>query len=219
MTLHPALHARSLVVAITGGSGAGKTALAGALVDHYGESCGLLEMDSYYRHFDGLTAREREALDWDSIETVDVGLLTEHLVALGEGRRVDVPEFDFTVRLRSPRTTTFLPPRILVLEGMFALAIDHVITTADLKVFLDAPEHVRYQRRHDRDVATRGRSSDSIRDQWRTTVLPGHRTIVEPQRRRASLVVDGGQPIDGCLGDIIEHLDALLLQCPVSEAG
>lgn len=199
-----------VVVAITGGSGAGKTTIADAVKNHYGDECGILPVDAYYKHYDFLTAEQRDDLDWETIDTIDIALLTGHLQTLGSGQPVEMPEFDFSVRLRSSSTQVVAAPQVLVLEGLFALAIDQVVKAADIRVFVEASEKLRYQRRYDRDVATRGRSPESVATQWVKSVQPGHLTVVEPQRAHANLVIDGSMDATDAVRLISDRVETLL---------
>ena len=127
-----------------------------------------------------------------------------------------MPDFDFAVRLRSTSTCPIQPRAVLVVEGLFALAIEHVVESAALRVFVVHPDMSGTSEGTQRDVATRGRSPESVHDQWVKTVCPGHRSVVEPQRRHANLIVNEASPASGMLAAIIEEIDAIGLKHPVS---
>ena len=180
-------------VGIGGASGSGKTLLARE-VARYLPGCQLLSLDSYYRDLADVSPDRRAAMNFDAPTALDWDLLAEHLRRLATGSLVQVPRYDFVLHARRGSTGTLRPGRDLVVEGLFALHEPRLRRFLDLAVFLDAPEEVCLARRIARDVTRRGRTEESVREQWRRYVSPMRRQSIEPTRDCADLVLDGTAP-------------------------
>jgi uridine kinase len=179
-----------LVVGIAGGSGAGKTTLAEALVETLGEVV-CVRHDDYYRHRPDLTFEERSRVNYDHPDAFDTELCLAHLDTLRRGRAVERPVYDFARHLRSTRTVYIPAAPIVVVEGILVLADPRLRRSLDLKVYVDAEPDVRLARRIRRDIRERGRSWESVLDQYFRTVRPMHLRFVEPSKRYADLIVPG----------------------------
>ena len=181
---------RPVCVALAGGSGAGKSALAAVLAVALGPERVLrLAQDAYYRDHHGLPFDELAARNFDHPEALETELLVAHLRELRAGRAVEVPVYDFAHHRRSPATWRAEPRALVVVDGILALADPALRACFDLRVFVDAPEPLRLERRLARDVTERGRSADSVRAQFEATVRPMHDAFVEPSRVHADWVV------------------------------
>jgi uridine kinase len=178
------------VVGIAGGSGSGKTALAGALAEAlHPLSVARLAQDAYYRDRSGWPAAARERLNFDAPEAFDLDLLVEHLAALGRGRPVRPPVYCFATHCRQGLGAPVPPGQVVLVEGLLLFAEARVRERLDLRVYLDAPEPLRLARRLARDVRERGRTERSVVLQCRRSALPAHRRWVEPSRAWADLVL------------------------------
>jgi uridine kinase len=200
-----------MLVGIAGGSGSGKSTLARALCQSFGPAeVQLLNQDMYYRDRQGVPLEERQQVNYDHPDAFDEELLLAHLTALKAGRAVEQPLYDFARHERSGRTLRVEAARVVIVEGILVLAIEAVRAPLDLKLFVDTPDDIRFLRRLRRDVADRGRSIDSVIEQYLRTVRPMHHAFVEPSRRHADLIVPEGGENEVALGLIRAWIARLL---------
>ncbi len=189
-------HARPrtpFLIGVAGGSNSGKTTLARRLLEMTGSpELGLVQLDSYYQHWVDTPLDVRAAANYDHPDAFDWPLIIEHLDLLRHGDSVPVPVYDFVDFNRTERTTVLKPGPVIVVEGILVLADPEMRSRLDLKVFVDAPADLRLIRRLARDVAERGRSTESIIDQYLTTVRPSHEFFVEPSKRYADVIIPEG---------------------------
>ena len=183
----------NLIIGIAGGSGSGKTTLALRLKERFGEDeVRLISHDSYYKRHDELPYEERCKLNYDHPDSFDTELLVQHLQALRRGESVKVPVYDYTIHNRSDKTITVHPAPVIIVEGILIFASQELCDMMDMKVFVDTDADVRILRRIVRDVKERGRTLDSVVNQYLTTVKPMHEQFVEPSKRYADLIVPEG---------------------------
>ncbi len=183
----------TIIIGIAGGTGSGKTTLTASLRDHFGAGeVSVINHDSYYKRHDDLTYEERCKLNYDHPNSFDTELLVGHLKALRAGQAVQVPVYDYTVHNRSSETVTVRPAPVIILEGILIFAEPALCDEMDMKVFVDTDADVRILRRILRDVKQRGRTLDSVVEQYLTTVKPMHEQFVEPSKRKADLIVPEG---------------------------
>ena len=186
-------HSSRLVIGIAGGSGSGKTTVTQAIVSAVGaDNVTLLQQDSYYRDFGDLSAEQRLAINWDHPETLENELLVAHVRALRAGAAIAVPRYDFRAYRRLPEAIPLAARPVVVVEGILILAEPELRRLMDIKVFVDADADVRFIRRLVRDVADRGRSVESVIEQYLATVRPMHLEFVEPSKRYADLIIPEG---------------------------
>lgn len=184
------LRIRPFTVAVAGGSGSGKTSLTRALVESLGANrCAVLDHDSYYRDLSHLPLPDRARANFDHPESLENGLLADHLAALRASLAVQRPGYDFTTHTRRPATTKVEPRPIILCEGILLLAVPELRDAFDLRVFVDTPADVRALRRVQRDIVERGRTVESIVAQYLQSVRPMHERFVEPARATADLVL------------------------------
>jgi len=181
------------VIGVAGGTGSGKTTVARRLFDVLGSSrvC-VIQHDRYYRERLDLTFEERCALNFDHPHALDTALLLEQLCALKAGRAIDAPVYDFSRHARCAHTDRIEPRQTIILEGILVLADASLRELLDVKVFVDTDPDVRFIRRMLRDTSERGRSVQSVIDQYISTVRPMHLEFVEPSRRYADVIVPEG---------------------------
>jgi len=185
--------ASSFVIGVGGGSGSGKTTVVRRIVDSLGpEQVTLLQHDRYYRDRNDLLLEERAALNYDHPNSLETDLLVRHVQDLKKGRPVDVPAYDFTRHARLSETETFQPRRALIVEGILVLTDAALRELMDIKVFVDTDSDTRFIRRLQRDVAERGRTMESVIDQYQGTVKPMHLEFVEPSKRYADVIIPLG---------------------------
>ena len=184
---------QSVVIGVAGGSGSGKTTVVRRIVESLGnDQVTLLQHDRYYRPRTDLRLEERAALNYDHPDSLDTELMVHHLTELREGRSVEVPTYDFARYARMSATETTQPCRTIIAEGILIFVDPALRALLDVKVFVDADDDVRFIRRLRRDVAERGRTMDSVIDQYQSTVKPMHLEFVEPSKRYADVIVPQG---------------------------
>ena len=184
---------KPLIIGIAGGTGSGKSTVARKVAEALPESSvAFLEMDAYYRDFRHLTLQQLHHVNWDHPDAFDVELLTTHLEALTRGEAVDMPVYEFATHSRSTRTKRIEPADVVVIDGILLLSDPNVRALCDVKVFVDADPDIRLIRRIRRDTAVRGRTLESVLDQYLTTVQPMHLQFVEPSKRYADVIVTRG---------------------------
>ncbi|MCE2901885.1 MAG: uridine kinase [Gemmatimonas sp.] len=184
---------KPLIIGIAGGTGSGKSTVARKVAEALPDaSVAFLEMDAYYRDFRSLTLEQLHRVNWDHPEALDVELLTGHLTALSRGEAVEMPQYEFATHSRSARTRRIAPADVVVIDGILLLADAGVRALCDVKVFVDADPDIRLIRRIRRDTAIRGRTLESVLEQYLTTVQPMHLQFVEPSKRYADVIVTRG---------------------------
>lgn len=190
MTTHEPGTMSPLLVGLAGGSGSGKSSLARALLTALGPGrAALLQHDAYYRDRSTLPPAHRAAINFDVPDAFDQRLFLEHLSALRAGLPIRPPVYCFRTHRRTGSAAAVVPRPIVVVEGLLLLWEPAVRAALDLRIYLDAPEQVRLERRLARDIAERGRTTDAVLTQFATTVREAHRTYVEPTRAIADLVL------------------------------
>ncbi len=183
----------TVIIGIAGGSGSGKTTLTNRLWKQFGpDEVSVLNHDSYYKRHDELPYEERCKLNYDHPDSFDTPLLVEHLKALRAGQPVKVPIYDYSIHNRTDRTVTVYPAPVIIVEGILIFASPELCEQMDMKVYVDTDADVRILRRIMRDVKQRGRTLDSVVEQYLTTVKPMHEQFVEPSKRKADLIVPEG---------------------------
>ena len=183
---------RPLFIGLAGGSGSGKTTIADEVVDRLDGRVALLHHDAYYRNLVELSFEERTRVNYDHPQSLETELLIEHLGNLRSGLAIEHPVYDFSAHLRSDETVTVVPAPVVVVEGILVLSEAMLRSELDLKIFVDTDPDLRLARRLQRDITERGRSVDSVIDQYFATVRPMHLEFVEPSRRYADLIIPEG---------------------------
>ena len=182
-----------LVIGVAGGSGSGKTTVVRRIVDSLGpDAVTVIEHDRYYRNYPDLRLEERASLNYDHPNSLETGLMVQHLESLRDGRGVQVPVYDFTRHARLERTDAMEPRRAIIVEGILILADAGLRDRMDVKVFVDTDDDTRFIRRLQRDVRERGRTLDSVVEQYLATVKPMHLEFVVPSKRYADIIVPLG---------------------------
>ena len=183
-----------ITIGIAGGTGSGKTTITRRILDEFGGDVSVLYHDNYYKRHDNIPFAERKKLNYDHPNAFDTPLLVQHLDALRAGQPVACPTYDYTVHNRAAETITVVPAKVVVVEGILIFAEPELRERLDIKIFVDTDADVRILRRIVRDVKERGRTLDSVVNQYLTTVKPMHEQFVEPSKRRADVIIpEGGQ--------------------------
>ena len=184
---------QTFVIGVAGGSGSGKTTVVRRIVESIGdEQVTVLEHDRYYRDRNDLRLEERSALNYDHPDSLETDLLVRHVEALRAGETVNVPVYDFARHARQPDTRTVSPRRALIVEGILIYTDAALRRLMDVKVFVDTDDDTRFIRRLQRDISERGRTVQSVIDQYLGTVKPMHLEFVEPSKRYADIIIPQG---------------------------
>jgi len=184
---------KPFVIGVAGGSGSGKTTVVSQIVKSLGDDqVSLIEHDKYYRDRGDLRLEERAALNYDHPDSLETDLLVQHVKALRAGSAVEVPLYDFARHAREEGTTTVLPRRAIIVEGILIFADPDLRKLLDVKAFVDADDDTRFIRRLQRDLSERGRTVSSVIDQYLGTVKPMHLDFVEPSKRYADVIIPLG---------------------------
>jgi uridine kinase len=200
-----------VVVGIAGGTGSGKTTVARAIYDRVGKDrIEWVSHDSYYRNFEGLNPEERHHINFDHPDSLETELLARHLDVLCKGAAVEVPIYDFTTHSRKPETQRVEPRKVIIVEGILVLAEPELRKRINIKLFVDTPPDIRFMRRLVRDIKSRGRSMESVIEQYMTTVRPMHEEFVEPSKRYADLIIPEGGENLVAINAIIARVEGLL---------
>ncbi|MDJ1434039.1 uridine kinase [Halostagnicola sp. A-GB9-2] len=182
----------SFVIAIAGGTGAGKTTVSREIADAVGEAVTRIPLDNYYKDLSHLEYEERKSVNYDHPSAFEWELLRSHLDSLSMGQAVEMPQYDFDVHNRKVETTTVEPTDILILEGILALYDEEILDMLDLRVYVMTDADVRILRRIQRDVIERERELEGVIDQYLGTVKPMHEQFVEPTKSDADIIIPEG---------------------------
>ena len=204
-----------MIIGICGGTGSGKTTIANRILQSVSaDEVVFIQQDLYYRNLKDMPLDYRNAANFDHPDALDNDLLVNHLKKLNAGEPVELPIYDFRTHTRLPDTTPIQAKPIVIVEGILIFAEPRVLEQMDIKVFVDTPDDIRFIRRLNRDIAERGRTLDSVIEQYLATVRPMHNQFVEPSKRHADVIIpEGGHnlvSIDLISGKIREKLASAL---------
>ncbi len=184
---------KSIIIGIAGGTGSGKTTISKNISKAYGKGEVLrLDLDSYYRDLSEMTRKERSTVNFDHPSSLEIELLVKHVEALCQGKTVQIPIYNFSTHNRAKETQRVEPHRVIIIEGIMALNFPELTGLMDVKLYVDTPSDIRFIRRLKRDIVERGRSVDSVIEQYRETVRPMHYQFVEPHKYMADLIIPEG---------------------------
>ena len=199
-----------IVIGIAGGTGSGKSTLINKIKEKFSDSITMLSHDFYYKEHSNIPFEERKKLNYDHPDAFDTDLMIEHVKALTEFRSIERPVYDFTIHNRIDETVTVNPAKVIVVEGILIFENKELRDMCDIKVFIDTDADVRIIRRIIRDVEERGRTLESIVNQYLTTVKPMHEQFVEPSKKYADIIVPEGGYNRVALEMLNERINALL---------
>ena len=205
----------SLIIGISGGTGSGKTTVANRILESVQASeVVFIQQDSYYRNLKDLPLDYRHVANFDHPDALDNDLLVNHIRKLRAGESVELPIYDFRTHTRANETRSVEPRPIVIVEGILIFADPRLLEQMDIKVFVDTPDDIRFIRRLQRDIDERGRTLESVIEQYVGTVRPMHIQFVEPSKRYADVIIpEGGHnlvSIDLISGKIRERLAGAL---------
>ena len=206
---------RPVTIAVAGGTGSGKTTVSNAILERVGShNISFVPHDSYYRDRSDLTLAERRAINFDHPESLETSLMRDHIIALQAWQPVEIPIYDFTFHQRTADTQHVDPQPIILVEGILVLAEASLRPLFDVKIFVDTDADLRLIRRLRRDIAERGRTSDSVISQYLSTVRPMHLEFVEPSKRYADVIIPEGGFNTVAIDMVSDRISSLLLSHP-----
>lgn len=182
-----------MIIGICGGTGSGKTTIARKIVENVGaRNVVLLEQDSYYRNLSDMPLDRRSKANFDHPDSIDSEMLSNHLKRLKTNLPIEMPVYDFRTHTRRRQTEPIEPKPVVLVEGILIFAEPRIAELLDIKVFVDTPDDIRFIRRLQRDIRERGRTVESVIEQYLVTVRPMHHEFVEASKRRADLIIPEG---------------------------
>mgnify|MGYP006292136141 CR=1 FL=1 len=201
------------LIGIGGGTGSGKTLLARRLTERFSsEHVGLIELDSYYKDLTDLPITEREQRNYDHPDAFDWDLLRENIAEIHTGEDVQIPVYDYTTHTRSSKVRTLSNLRVVFVEGILVLHKSEIREHFSIKVYVDTDADIRVLRRLKRDIRKRGRTIESVMEQYQQTVKPMHEQYVEPTRNYADIIVPHGGKNEIALDLLCMKIQSLLNQ-------
>ncbi len=190
----------TITIGIAGGTGSGKTTLSQELVSRLNTNkIVYISHDSYYKDLSYLPLEERKKMNFDHPDSLDTDLMIQHLILLKEGKSVDIPVYDFKTFTRTEQVEHITPQPVILVEGILIFAIKELRDLLDIKIFVDTDADIRFMRRLKRDIEERGRTMESVYDQYLNEVRPMHDAFVEPSKRYADIIVPRGGRNDAAL--------------------
>ena len=199
------------MIGVAGGTGSGKTTVANEIVRRVGHGQIVsVHQDRYYRDLSHLGEDQRTRHNFDHPNAIEETLLVEHLGLLGSGRPAPLPVYDFAHHVRTATVEWAEPRSVILLEGILILSAAAVRNLIDVKLYIDTDSDIRFIRRLSRDLAERGRTVQSVIDQWRETVRPMHLEFVEPSKRYADLIIPEGGFNTVALDLVISRIEQVL---------
>ena len=186
---------RPIIIGVTGGSGSGKTSVSRAIFDQlHGHSLMMLQKDSYYKSQDDIPFEERTKVNYDHPNAFDTDLLIEQLEDLLNWKTIEIPVYDYAAHTRSKEVLVQEPREVIIVEGILTLNDARLRDLMDIKIFVDTDDDIRIIRRIQRDIEERGRTLQSVIDQYLETVKPMYHQFIEPSKRYADIIVpEGGE--------------------------
>jgi uridine kinase len=208
--MQPNLHT-PIVIAIAGGSGSGKTTVANGILQRVGtDRIAYLPHDAYYRDLGNLPPVQRAQINFDHPDSLETGLLIQHIEQLKNWQSIELPVYDFTHHTRTLQSIHIEPQHVIMVEGILIFAEPELRKLFDVKIFVDTDSDIRFIRRLERDIAERGRTTENVVKQYLNTVRPMHLEFVEPSKRYADIIIPQGGLNEVAMDMVIARIEALL---------
>ena len=202
-----------MVVGIAGGTGSGKTTITKKLMQRFGGDVSVIYHDNYYKAHHNMSYEERARLNYDHPDSFDTDLLIQAVKDLKAGRSVTCPVYDYTIHDRSDKVIVVKPAKVIIVEGILIFQSRELCQQMDIKIYVDTDADVRILRRIVRDVRDRGRSLDSVVNQYLSTVKPMHEQFVEPSKRNADIIIPEGGHNQVAMEMVMERVRAHIERC------
>lgn len=202
-----------LVIGIAGGSGSGKTTVSQAILERVGrERIAYLPHDAYYIDLSHLPPEKRQEVNFDHPNSLESGLMTEHIQRLKRWESIRLPVYDFKNHVRTSEYRTITPHGVILVEGILIFGEKSLRDLFDVKIFVDTDNDLRFIRRLKRDITERGRSTESVINQYLNTVRPMHLEFVEPSKRYADVIIPEGGFNVVAMDMVIARIESLLVE-------
>jgi uridine kinase len=199
------------VIGIAGGTGSGKTTIASVILERAGaHKIALLPHDAYYKDLSDLPPAQRAQVNFDHPDSLDTPLLIQHLIKLKNNESILLPVYNFKTHSRTAKTIRINPQRVIIVEGILIFVEPKLRELFDVKIFVDTDPDIRFIRRLERDIAERGRTSESVIKQYMTTVRPMHLEFVEPSKRYADVIIPEGGWNAAAMDMVVARIQELL---------
>lgn len=199
-----------IIIGIAGGTGSGKSTLADNIKKEFTNNITMISHDFYYKDHPDIPFEERAKLNYDHPDSIETSLLIKHLKELKKGNSIMRPEYSFVNHLREKSTVEIIPKKVIIVDGILIFENKELRDMMDIKIFVDTDADIRFIRRLLRDVQDRGRTLDSVINQYCTTVKPMHEQFVEPSKKYADIIVPEGGHNKVALNMIIERIRSLI---------
>jgi uridine kinase len=204
---------KPIIIGVAGGTGSGKTTVTRTILDRVGEErIALIPHDAYYRDLAHLPSNLRARVNFDHPDSLETDLLVEHLKRWREGQAIELPVYDFTTHRRTEQTVPVEPQRVALVEGILVFAEPQLRALFDVKLYVDTDADIRFIRRLRRDIAERGRTTESVVEQYLNTVRPMHLEFVEPSKRYADVIIPEGGFNQVAMDMVVARIEYLLSQ-------
>ena len=201
------------IIGFSGGTASGKTTMVSKLFNHYGKNESvIIGQDSYYKDQNILSYKQRLKINYDHPDAIDIELLYDNLISLIKGEVINKPNYDYKTHTRDINFESVNPKKLIFVEGTLVFHFKQLTDLMLLKIFVNTPEKIRFNRRLERDMNERGRTSNSIHKQYLNTIYPMHQKFVEPSRSIADIKISGKNNIKDSIKQIIKSIDSVLLK-------
>lgn len=202
---------KPIIIGVAGGTASGKSTVAEAILQRVGrEHIAYVQHDAYYRDLSHLSLEERARMNFDHPDALETELLVEHLRQLQAGQPIEVPIYDFATYTRTGRTRRIEPRRVVLVEGILIFVDKQLRDMMDIKLYVDTDADMRFIRRLQRDMRERGRTLESVIQQYLETVRPMHLEFVEPSKRYADIIIPSGGFNETAIEMIVARIQKLL---------
>ena len=203
---------RPVIIGVAGGSASGKTSVARKLVKNFDDdkTVAIIRQDDYYRDQSHMPFQERLKTNYDHPDAFDNELLIQQIDELASGKSVEKPTYDYVNHTRSTITEIVHPSDVLILEGLFVLEDEEIRKRLDMKIFIDTDADIRFIRRLKRDVRDRGRTIESVCDQYMNTVRVMHEAFVEPSKRKADVIIPEGSHNEVAMDLLLTKISSII---------
>ena len=202
---------KPVIIAVAGGSASGKTTVTDEILEKLAEdSVLIIKHDDYYQDQSHMTLEERYLTNYDHPKSLDNDLLVKHLKSLIKGETIEKPVYDFVLHTRSDKTEIVKPKRVIILEGILILTDKRIRELSDIKLFVELDDDLRFIRRLERDIKERGRTVESVINQYLKTVKPMYHEFVEPTKRYADVIIPNNLKHDVAVDIIVSKINDIL---------